>query len=118
MNVGRRSTQTHRLMYQATFGEIPVGRLVYHKCDNPPCCNPSHLFLGSNKTNAEDKVSKNRQARGDNNGLHKLTEVEVVYIKQLLSINTPHRTIAKMFGMGKTAISDINTGRSWKWVSI
>lgn len=58
----------HRLSYKMSFGEIPKGIYVCHKCDNPPCYRPSHLFLGTQKDNLQDMVKKGRAAFGDRNG--------------------------------------------------
>ena len=53
----------HRLAYTLQNGEIPSKMQILHMCDNPPCINVNHLFLGSNRDNVDDKVFKNRQAR-------------------------------------------------------
>lgn len=58
----------HRLVYEMEFGEIPDGMLVCHKCDNPPCCNPNHMFIGSPKDNMSDASKKGRLATGDRHG--------------------------------------------------
>jgi hypothetical protein len=55
--------QAHRLSWLVNVGEIPEGMHVLHKCDNRPCCNPKHLFLGTNLDNIKDRVSKNRSNR-------------------------------------------------------
>lgn len=58
--VGGRYVRVHRLSWEHEFGPIPEGLWVLHHCDNPPCINPDHLFLGTAKDNAEDCLSKNR----------------------------------------------------------
>lgn len=61
--------QTHRLAWKLAFGEIPPEMHVLHTCDNPPCCNPEHLFLGTNQDNIDDKMRKGRH----NNGMSERT---------------------------------------------
>ena len=57
-------TLAHRASYQAFIGQIPAGMLVLHHCDNPPCVNPAHLWLGTSKDNAIDRDRKRRGANG------------------------------------------------------
>lgn len=64
--IGRRFIRAHRFAWKLFRGEIPNGLHVLHRCDNRLCCNPSHLFLGTNVDNVADKVAKNRQARVSN----------------------------------------------------
>jgi HNH endonuclease len=64
MRVNGRTTRAHRVSWVIHNGSIPLGIHVLHRCDNPPCCNPDHLWLGTNADNMADKVRKNRQARG------------------------------------------------------
>src|SRR5712671_18401 len=69
-------TRAHRLSWAAFISPIPDGMFVCHHCDNPPCINPSHLFLGDHEANAADMVQKGRTHRpfGENNGSAVLTE--------------------------------------------
>ena len=57
-------TSTHRAAWLITHGGIPEGRVVRHRCDNPPCCNPDHLELGTHQDNANDAVERGRTAAG------------------------------------------------------
>lgn len=62
--------RAHRVSYTISVGEIPTGLLVCHRCDNPGCVNPSHLFVGTDSDNRLDSKSKGRTAKGDRHGLH------------------------------------------------
>lgn len=64
----KRDIDTHRIAWELTYGPIPDGLVVCHRCDNPPCVNPDHLFLGTQADNVADKVAKNRQAKGETHG--------------------------------------------------
>lgn len=74
-NGQRRPLGTHRVAWEVTHGSIPDGLWVLHSCDNPPCCNPSHMRLGTNADNVADMIARKRRtvvnyARGDRHGSH------------------------------------------------
>ena len=66
-----RMRYAHRVAWEVFVGEIPPGMNVLHRCDNPPCCNPDHLFLGTQKDNVHDMMAKDR---GDISGLKQFQE--------------------------------------------
>ena len=72
----------HRVSWVLYNGAIPEGLLVCHTCDNRLCLNPMHLFLGTNKDNMRDMVEKGRSGAGEKHGNHKLTEKEVIEIRE------------------------------------
>jgi len=91
---------------------------VLHRCDNPKCCNPTHLFLGTNADNARDKALKNRGRGvaqfGESNPASKLTAVQVADIQKKYATGTISQTnLAKEYGMTQPAISRIVTGARW-----
>lgn len=116
---GRR-TKAHRLAWELTHGTLPPEVIVRHKvCDNPPCCNPSHLLTGSNKDNSNDRDEKGRTAHnfGVKCGKSKLTEGEVVSIRRVYAQGgTSHRKLAKQFGVSKGTITFILHGDTWRHV--
>jgi hypothetical protein len=91
---------------------------VLHHCDNPPCCNPDHLFLGTQLDNLKDMINKGRdtKARGSKIGLSKLKEMDVVEIKTLIKSGVKCREIAIKFGVSKRTINYISQGKSWRHV--
>lgn len=117
-----RMLRAHRYSWKIAHGEIPDSQiLVMHKCDNPSCVNPEHLFLGSQKDNSADKVSKNRQAKGSHQGLSKVTEDQVHTIRdryihgQRGGLNTTRR-LSKEFGISLATVKQIVSGKTWKHV--
>lgn len=116
IGINNKIIQVHRFSWELHFGEIPKNLCVLHKCNNPSCVNPNHLYLGTNKDNSEYMVECNRQAKGENNGRSKLTESQVKEIRNLkgqLSI----RKIAKIFNVDNTTISEIHRNQIWKHIN-
>ncbi len=113
---GRHRHSTHRVAWVLAFGPLPVDvggeeTCVLHHCDTPACCNPTHLFLGSNQDNVDDMLAKGRQARGEATGRAKLTESEVLNI---LGSNETASVMAEKFGVGSTTIHAIRTRKTWR----
>lgn len=108
---------THRLMYEWHVGVITPDLFVLHKCDNPPCGKPSHLFLGSYQDNMDDMVRKGRSASGERHSQVRLTEAAVSEIRILLAEGERMNDIAKYFDVARTTVSDIKHNRTWKWVN-
>jgi len=114
----RGQSYLHRVVYEIANGEIPPGMVVCHSCDNPPCCNLEHLFLGTVDDNAADAVSKRRQPWGERNGSHKLTTQDVREIRALLAQGLmTQRAIAARYGVSPGAICQLGKGKTWKLVA-
>lgn len=112
----QRSRRAHRTAWELAFSEVPEGMLVCHRCDNPGCCNPSHLFLGSPSDNAIDMVDKGRSLRGALNPRSKLSETDVLEIRWLWENNWEATDIAIEYGVSATAIRLIIKGQNWAWL--
>jgi hypothetical protein len=104
-----RCSVAHRVSWTITKGTIPNEMLVLHKCDNPPCVNPNHLFLGTFKDNNRDTIRKGRQSRDH----YKLTPKALREIRILNKMDFSHATIAKVFGVSRGNIKKIITGKLW-----
>ena len=110
--------RVHRLMWELTNGDIPEGMLVCHTCDNPPCCNPDHLFIGTFKDNSADRDKKLRHYHGEDVNTNKLTEDQVIEIR-LLWESSPRKygllsALGREYGVSHIQIRNIITGKSWK----
>ena len=108
--------RAHRIAYKLTCGKIPNGKCVLHKCDNPICVNPSHLFLGTRATNNRDKMEKGRSARGEKSWSAKLTEKEVIKIREYIKQGHSLKGLAKIFNVHPATISNIKAKYTWKHI--
>jgi hypothetical protein len=117
MNIGSSRTQlAHRVAWIVANGSIPDGLLVCHRCDNPACCNPAHLFLGTDRDNHNDKIAKGRARapapkRGESNCRAKLTAKEVLSI---LADRRSNVALAREHAVSPSLISLIRRGGVWK----
>jgi len=109
-----KTIQAHRAAYELFKGEIPLSMFVCHTCDNPSCVNPDHLFLGTIEENTEDMVRKGRAAKGIDRPNVKLTESEVIEIREKYATgNYSQRQLGKIYDIGYTNIYSITKGKTW-----
>ena len=115
----------HRVSWRESYGEIPPGMFVLHRCNNPACCNPEHLYLGTNADNVAYKVACGRQGRifgnthtrGSKCKLSVLNEEQVVCIMaRLLTGRESQTEISRCFGVSPMAITHIWKGDRWGWL--
>lgn len=111
----------HRMAYELRYG--PIGKMengkslhVCHKCDNPKCCNPNHLFLGTPRDNVRDMIQKGRciRARGESASNTVLTERQVREIRQLRGYS--QYAVAAMYGVSRGAIAAVVRRRTWRHI--
>lgn len=117
----RRRTVAHRVSWEMFVGPIPAGLLVCHHCDNPPCVNPEHLFIGTNADNRRDSVNKGRHGhgacRGDAHPFAKLDENKVREIRALRAAGVVGSRLAERFGVSVGLIHNITARRVWKHIT-
>ena len=108
----------HRVSWKIHYGEIPDGLVVCHKCDNPPCVNPRHLFLGTIFDNNADRQKKGRSARnlGRKNGRAKLSQEQVVEIRESRRQGVSGAELGRIYGVSKETIYHICSGMIWAHV--
>jgi hypothetical protein len=106
----------HRASWIVHNGDIPNGMLVCHKCDNPACVNPNHLFLGTQLENMMDAKNKDRCIRGER-GRHTLTEDQVKQIRVLASTKEHTQIeIGEIFGISRVHVWYLVNRKSWAWL--
>jgi hypothetical protein len=117
INFGNVPRLAHRISWMISNGEIQDDMCVLHKCDNPLCVRPDHLFLGTRQANMRDMITKERQCRGEAKSNSKLSALAVRIARRL---NLEHRMsikdIASVFSVDRRVMYDVIKGRSWKHV--
>ena len=114
--------RAHRVAYELTHGPIPDGLLACHRCDNPPCCNPDHLFLGTRKDNNDDRHAKGRTRSGAGSrygeaiNTAKLTADDVRAIRAQSVAGTSQMDLARQYPVTQSAIWAIVHYKSWKHI--
>lgn len=104
----------HRISYELHCGLVPDEMHVLHRCDNPACINPEHLFIGTNAENMADRNAKGRQQRGSKHGLAKLTEYDALAIRTATGITL--RDLADTYGVCVATVKNIRSGKIWTHV--
>lgn len=113
----------HRASWTEANGPIPRGMVICHKCDNPPCVRPDHLFLGTHAENMRDAISKGRmyfqkhpeKVRGEANRFAKLTNAQAISILQArMEELATCEELAKANGVSTVVVQDLLAGRGWK----
>jgi hypothetical protein len=147
LRVGTKLVLAHRLAYELVKGPIPAGMDVLHKCDYRPCCNPEHLFPGTQLDNMQDAATKGRTARGERNGTHthpemlrrgerhgahthpertargenqgsaKLTETKVYDVRRLFAGGKTKAEIARLMDVSRHTIGKVVNGQTWRHVT-
>lgn len=117
LNVNGTPQLAHRISFRLHFGDFPDEMTICHKCDNPTCTNPEHLFLGTQATNVADMHQKGRARKrgkkGDDHHAAKLTDADVRLIR---SSSEPTTALATRFNVSRPTIHAILVGKTWTHV--
>lgn len=122
LGIGGKLVLTHRLVYEMTYGPIPASLMVLHRCDNPSCVRPEHLFLGTAKDNARDMALKGRTwqqqhpervKRGGKHGNAKFTDDQVLTIREAFASGVGMEELARQWGVTPTTIARMISGEGW-----
>jgi hypothetical protein len=114
----------HRFSWELHHGPIPPGMKVCHKCDNPPCIRPDHLFLGTQQENLADMRAKGRAKppprvthRGQATWNARLTEPQVLEIRRLAAQGLKATAVGRAIGVDRYLVRGVLEGRTWKHVA-
>lgn len=117
LSVNGKNRSAHRIAWELTNGAIPDGLFVCHRCDNPACVRPEHLFLGTPRANIQDMMAKGRARFGDappGKGRATLTPESVREVRRLATQGQSQRALARRYGVRSSAIYKLLHGITWK----
>lgn len=112
-------TMAHRVVFALAHGPIQGRKqMVLHRCDNPPCCNPDHLFMGDNSMNLADMASKGRSMRGERHHSAKLTADKVREIIEAHANGKGPKELSEIYGVRPGTIDFIVNRKTWRHVYV
>lgn len=116
-SIGETGYISTRIAYAIHYQKDPLELCVLHKCDNPKCCNPHHLFLGTKAENMKDMADKGRSNKGEAVNTNKLTEEQVKYIRLAYNTGAMNKSeLAREFGVYHSNIISIVNNKTWKHI--
>jgi hypothetical protein len=117
LTINNKNYAAHKLAWEwANNKKVPKGMVLLHSCDNRSCVNSDHLTPGTQQANVDDRVGKDRSAKGKDNGRARLDKADVKKIRQLREQGMSEGSIAKLYGVGRSTISHIVHNRTWQWL--
>lgn len=116
MNIDKKRRRVSHVVWERTHEVVPADKFMCHRCDNPKCVNPKHLFAGTTEENMKGAKSKGRIARGERLPQSKLTATEVRQIRASVGFRTP-KEIETLFGISPRARRKVINRETWNHVS-
>jgi hypothetical protein len=111
-----KTTRSHRLAFFLSGRLLAEGKSVCHSCDNPPCCNPKHLFQGSNQDNVDDRHRKGRSFNGPHPWKAVLTRDQVISLRRDMESGLNWTELGVKYGISRQAATKIGKGEVWKHI--
>lgn len=101
----------HRIAWELTYGPIPDGMCVCHTCDNPPCVNPDHLWLGTHDDNMADRTAKGRDPLPPD--VHIKMEIAAQIREEYAAGGVTHRVLSERYGIDQSSVTRLINGKMW-----
>lgn len=113
IKIGRKGFLSTRVMVFLTSGVDPGDKIVLHSCDNPPCCRPDHLRIGTHLDNARDAKSRGRNNWGERNHFAKLSSADVLAIRREVTTKS-REELCQQYSVSPRNLRRIIYGKGWK----
>jgi len=117
LKYNKKMLRAHRVSYELFNGHLSEGKIICHRCNNPKCVNPKHLYAGTHKQNHKDRQNGQRALKGENHGRSKLTEKQVLEIREKYRpYKVTNKMLAKAYDVHVETIKSINIRKNWRHI--